>query len=424
MSKEIFDRENCAERQELILTKLRQALVSMSNPDENIYKKGLTEDFLKEVSSSVALITNSEGAVIYINDKKESISGVESHGDSKKAALALKFIKSGNYPDTKNIFSNSDFGKASEYESIKSVAYEKITKDSENIGYIAVFNADGYIEDDLKLLDIFADLTRLYISIYVKNRKMIDNMVFDRDLEIISNQQKLIMEDELIHSDEMVYADYINVPYKYVGGDFCKFQKVAPKKYFLFMADVMGHGIVSNYFVAMLKGALNTLLTFSRSPASIMTRLNSILFKELDKMNVFITAKAVVFDFEKERLYSSNAGHTFPVVIKTDEAGLKHHEILVSDTHIALGIIEDFIFQEDIYDMKNMKLFAIFTDGVTETKDKNMREFGIDKLTDYLERQMDINQSRVCEGLTRELQQFSGSDKASDDITMFTVLRK
>ena len=63
--------------------------------------------------------------------------------------------------------------------------------------------------------------------------------------------------------DDNVSIDYLNIPYKYVGGDFCKFKKIDDNKYIFFIADVMGHGLMSNYFVAMMKGAINMLLTIT-----------------------------------------------------------------------------------------------------------------------------------------------------------------
>ena len=51
----------------------------------------------------------------------------------------------------------------------------------------------------------------------------------------------------------------------------------------------MGHGIVSNYAVAIIKGAFKVLSRICSSPGEIMTNLNNMLYDEFDKMGIFTT---------------------------------------------------------------------------------------------------------------------------------------
>lgn len=406
-----------------IIEKLKNAMISIEKVSHNLYENKGIGTFLKETCEDIKNITKSEGCLILLDDKKSSLSMVESVGDNNKLAAGLKFIKS-HENENRRSYQSDYISKSLKEKNINTLLYQKLINDGENIGYIVLYNSPKYYDEDVSVLEIFAIQVVLAIYVFLNNKKMLETSILNRDLELISNQQKLIMEDELIHSDDIVKMDYLNIPYKYVGGDFCKFQKISEKKYFLLMADVMGHGIISNYFVAMLKGALNTLLNLTSSPASIMNKLNKILFKELDKLNIFITAKAMLFDFDKNRLYSSNAGHTLPIAIYKKTGDKWPHEVIKSESAIALGIIEDMIYQEEVKDIKDLELIAIYTDGIIEIKNELGEEFGVERLVDFLKTQVALGSEIICQNLVKYLESFISDANLEDDITIVTVRKK
>ena len=306
---------------------------------------------------------------------------------------------------------------------IYSIAYENLARNDDKIGKIILINSEKYSSDDMRILGIFAAQIILSVYIYLNNVKLLENSFIHRDLELVNQQQKMIMEDEIMSSDDNVSIDYLNIPYRYVGGDFCKFKKIDENKYVFFIADVMGHGLMSNYFVAMMKGALNMLLTVTSSPSTILSQLNSILFKELDKLDIFITAKMIFFDFQNNKVYSANAGHTVPIAIFKDENGDRTYKMLNSNTAIAIGIFEDTVYEEEVTSVKGIEFFAIYTDGVIEAKNKNGEEFGVGRLASYFIRQLDNNVENPCDAIKEELAGFTDNKGSGDDITIFTLRR-
>lgn len=406
---------------DLIIDKLREAIISIEKLSHNLYENRGMEVFLKAISKDLCTITKSSGALVLVNDKKYDINSIESYGDNRLLAKCLGFVKK-NEGNKKRIFRKEDLPSHLTNLGITSIIYENLVQGGENIGCILAYNSPRYYNDDIRIFGIFSTQIVFALYVYVNNKRMLETSIVDRDLELISNQQKLISDDELIQSDEVIEVDYLNIPYRYVGGDFCKFQKIDEKKYFLFIADVMGHGIISNYFVAMLKGALNTLLNITSSPSSIMNRLNRVLFKELDKLNIFITAKALMFDLENNRLYSSNAGHTLPIAIYKEEDGAIKHEIIHTQSALAFGILEDYIYQEEVKCIKNLDLFAIYTDGIIEMKNEQGEEFGTERLVEYLKSRSAKSQTQnISKNLVTHLKHHIGKTKIEDDITIVTV---
>ena len=93
----------------------------------------------------------------------------------------------------------------------------------------------------------------------------------------------------------------------------------------------MGHGIVANYMVAMIKGTFKTLCYQYKAPGEIATHLNKILYDEFDKMGVFATSLISVFDTENNILSVSNAGHYSPIIIDDNGEVVKVEGVLTDE---------------------------------------------------------------------------------------------
>lgn len=402
-----------------LLQKFRDAIVSVESRADVLYENDGLDSYFKLIAEDICRITSSESAFVYVEDADSNISIVESFGNSKKLKYANEFLSS-REDYNKKIYQENEVPYILNEYGITSIAFDNLVKDDKIVGKIILVNSEKYRSDDLRILGIFATQIILSIYIFINNKKILETSFLHRDLELVNQQQQLIMKDEIMQQDDILSVDYLNIPYRYVGGDFCKFKKVDDGKYMLFIADVMGHGLMSNYFVAMMKGAINLILTMTSSPSTILTQLNSILFKELDKMDVFITAKIMFFDFKTGKAYSSSAGHTIPIAIYKDEKGNRSYKMLEGANAIAMGIFEDTYYDEDVIDIKDIELFAIYTDGIIETKNKSGVEYGVDRLAKYLIDQLDED-IRPCENIKEALLKFSDNKQREDDLTIFTL---
>lgn len=406
-----------------IIRKLRDAIISIESLADNLYENKGLDLYFKLIAEDICKITNSKSAIIFINDEDSDIRLIESSGNIRQLKEVATFLNK-NDNGNKKIYKIDEIPKNISNLGIKTIAYENLIKDEKTIGKIILINSEKYYMDDLRILGIYSTQIILSVYIYINNRKILENSIIHRDLQLVNQQQKLIMEDEIMSEDDFLKIDYLNIPYKYIGGDFCKFKKVGEGQYILFIADVMGHGIMSNYFVAMMKGAINLLLTMTSSPSTILSQLNKILFKELDKLDVFITAKMIFFDFNSNNAYSSNAGHTMPIAIYKDSDGKRKYKLVRNNTAIALGIFEDTVYEEDMFSIEDVELFAIYTDGIIESKNESGEEFGVDNLAKYLIKRLNEQQQTLCDEIPMEIEKFTNKKKIEDDITIFTMRKK
>ena len=406
-----------------MVKKFRNAIISIESRATVLYENRSLNAYFKLIAEDMCNITSSKSAFIFVDDESSALAVAESFGSIKSIKMVNDFIMSNSKNSDKKIYQGEEISPLLMEHGIYSIAYENLARNDEKIGKIILINSEKYSSDDMRILGIFAAQIILSVYIYLNNVKLLENSFIHRALALVSHQQKMIMEDEIMSSDDNVSIDYLNIPYRYVGGDFCKFKKIDENKYVFFIADVMGHGLMSNYFVAMMKGALNILLTVTSSPSTILSQLNSILFKELDKLDIFITAKMIFFDFQNNKVYSANAGHTVPIAIFKDENGDRTYKMLNSNTAIAMGIFEDTVYEEDVTSVKGIEFFAIYTDGVIEAKNKNGEEFGVGRLASYFIRQLDNNVENPCDAIKEELAGFTDNKGSGDDITIFTLRR-
>ena len=406
-----------------MVKKFRNAIISIESRATVLYENRSLNAYFKLIAEDMCNITSSKSAFIFVDDESSALAVAESFGSIKNIKMVNDFIMSNSKNSDKKIYQGEEISPLLMEHGIYSIAYENLARNDDKIGKIILINSEKYSSDDMRILGIFAAQIILSVYIYLNNVKLLENSFIHRDLELVNQQQKMIMEDEIMSSDDNVSIDYLNIPYRYVGGDFCKFKKIDENKYVFFIADVMGHGLMSNYFVAMMKGALNMLLTVTSSPSTILSQLNSILFKELDKLDIFITAKMIFFDFQNNKVYSANAGHTVPIAIFKDENGDRTYKMLNSNTAIAIGIFEDTVYEEEVTSVKGIEFFAIYTDGVIEAKNKNGEEFGVGRLASYLIRQLDNNVENPCYAIKEELAGFTDNKGSGDDITIFTLRR-
>jgi len=202
-------------------------------------------------------------------------------------------------------------------------------------------------------------------------------------------------------------------PAKVVGGDFYYAMDLDEKHVVFIVADVMGHGIVSNYVVAMIKGAFKVLCHQYESTSEILTNLNKILYDEFDKMGVFTTCLVGIINTEHNIITVSNAGHYSPIIVTKKGDIVKNNNC---NKGIPIGVMQDASYDENSFSIVNYSMLCMYTDGVLEIKNDSKEEYGIARLEEFLKNNYTLNQEVIVENLKSDLQEFSSKDYFEDDI--------
>ena len=160
----------------------------------------------------------------------------------------------------------------------------------------------------------------------------------------------------------------IYTPASDVAGDFYDFLELDHGCLGIFIADVSGHGVPAALVASMLKIALATQAENASSPARILANLNTLFCGRLERQ--FITAAYVHIDPIAGVLTTASAGHPPPI--------LRHGETCdeIIAPGVVLGRFRDARYEELSRPFVPGDTLVLYTDGVTETANRDCRNVG------------------------------------------------
>ena len=397
----------------MLVHKLRGAISSINEATKKLYFDNNINEFLDHLTKQACHITHSKEAIIItekVDNKNKMFSfySIEGKNQTNIYPLIGKILSQdciGSYCNDNKLNSKD----------IKNYIYYKIKdKDSKSvIGYIVCANSPNYTADDLNILSIFVKQISVALKLYEYNLVEVKHKILENELDVLNKQQKLIMNESKIKYNIDNELNFYHRPAKVVGGDFYYALKVSDEKIVYILADVMGHGIVSNYAVAIIKGAFKVLARTCSSPGEIMTNLNNMLYDEFDKMGIFTTCLVSMIDIKKNTITISNAGHYSPIIIKTDNS-IKRD--LNCKKGIPIGVIEDVNYENNEIDLIYCRMICMYTDGVLEIKNELKEEYGISRLENFVQNNYKYSQETIIENLKVQLKEFSNKESYDDDI--------
>jgi sigma-B regulation protein RsbU (phosphoserine phosphatase) len=164
----------------------------------------------------------------------------------------------------------------------------------------------------------------------------------------------------------------VYMPASDVAGDFYDFLELENGRLGVFIADVSGHGVPAALVASMLKIALATQSENASSPARILSALNQLFCGRLERQ--FITAAYVHIDPVAGTLVTASAGHPPPIL----RHGGTAEEIVANG--VVLGRFRDARYDEVTRSFAPGDTLVLYTDGVTETMNKDAEMWGDERL--------------------------------------------
>ena len=234
------------------------------------------------------------------------------------------------------------------------------------------------------------------------------------ELRIASHIQQTMLpnaQDEIAHRPD-IQVSGILLPAKEVGGDLYSFF-IRDEKLFFCIGDVSGKGVPSALVMSVIQALFRNTAIHDSNPANIMQTLN-ILACRNNTTNMFVTLFIGVLDLPSGRLRYCNAGHDVPVI---QESG----NPLDVKPNLPIGVFDDFHYvqQETLFD-KPTTLF-LYTDGLTEAKNRQRKLFGSDRLMRVLADNPSVSPSDLLQRMTDAVKVFTEDTEQSDDLTMLAV---
>jgi sigma-B regulation protein RsbU (phosphoserine phosphatase) len=415
-------------------------LFLLSDITTQIYKQLDTERLDEEiVSHAVTLLDASAGCLLLIDPFSQRLE-IKSYLNLDPALdSSLQAISSGmDVPctqsminkvatDGKTLMCNDEkmaapFGKAN-------LIATPIFGREEILGVLIVCDKEGrggisrdVTSEDRILLEAFANQAGVIIENARLYQEALERRRLQAEMEEAEKIQRNLLPDAPPEIPGYELAG-ISIPRGDVGGDYYDYIREPNECWGLAIADVSGKGMQAALLMATLRAGLLSEVARRKDLPSMAIALNSLLY-ESSTIGKFATFFYAQLHPETGVLTSINAGHNYPVVVRSD-GSLEQLEI----GGVMLGMFpDDMIHQVTTYEQETIQLDSgdivlFYTDGVTETFNIDNDLYG-EKRLEHLASQVRRRGAReICDTIHNAVLEFQGEAQQFDDLTLM-VLKK
>lgn len=311
---------------------------------------------------------------------------------------------------------------------VRSLIAVPIAFKNELIAVLAIVNPSdggGFGETDFSLAMSLGEQAGLAIHNLDLMSLQIEKNKLDVDLGLAREIQSMLLPSRYPHNDCYDIAA-VYLPAQKVGGDLYDIFELSGHRLGIAIADVSGKGIPASLLMAICQTNLRHLARQIESPAQVLVELNKVMVRDM-RQDMFITLTYVVADPERNTLRIARAGHELPIMVRRSELDHAYRAEMVKGGGMALGMVEDAIFQATLREVEipfaQDDVFTLYTDGVTESVNSDGTEFSNGRLADILRTLRSRPAREINQGVMDKVALFTGSSGRLDDFTLVTIKR-
>lgn len=240
-----------------------------------------------------------------------------------------------------------------------------------------------------------------------------------KDLEDAKSIQEALLPRNL-PSDSNWSIGYDYRPLSEVGGDWYYVDRLDGDRLLLQVADVTGHGLAAAFIGSMSRLALNVALRNKKAgPVDLVSELNTLLSPVMPEGR-FITMILGIYDTKSGELRYSSAGHP-PLLHYQAKNGTVGRS---AGKGLAVGFLEDAIFQELSLTLEPGDSVAIYSDGIVEAKNRTLAMYGTEMLEASLQnRGKEPDGAAIAKGVIQDFDGFMDGRLLRDDLTLLVLKR-
>jgi serine phosphatase RsbU (regulator of sigma subunit) len=271
--------------------------------------------------------------------------------------------------------------------------------------------------DMVNVLHAFADMVSIALENSSLIRESIEKERMERELQVAHEMQRSLLPQDLPSSPRFEIAAH-SIPAYEVGGDYYDVLPLRDGQLGFLVGDVSGKGVSAALYMAQVKGIFQSLSSDSDSTRDILIRMNGPLCHGMERKS-FISLLYAVLHTERGELSFSRAGHCPLLHVRDGEARYLRPD------GMALGLDPTDRFaaslQEESLQLQPDDVVVIYSDGVTETRDRNDEEFEYARLSDCVIAHRGDSADGILRAILDSVQEFSGKDEADDDVTVLVL---
>lgn len=248
----------------------------------------------------------------------------------------------------------------------------------------------------------------------------------DQEIYIASKIQKTLLLGQPPQNIQGIQIAHLTAASQKVDGDFYDFFKHSNRCFDIVVGDVMGKGIPAALLGAALKShLLRGLNEFSLStqtdkplePEQIVSSVHSHMINQLVDLETFVTLCYARFDMAKYLFSYVDCGHMRTIHFHNDT----NRCVLLQGINMPLGFPEKGPFRQINVNFKPGDLFVFYSDGLTESRNRDGNLYGEERLVDFVQKNANIELKNLITGIWNDIIAFSESETFDDDVTCVLV---
>ena len=182
----------------------------------------------------------------------------------------------------------------------------------------------------------------------------------------------------------------------------------------LVVGDVSDHGLPSALLMTTARAFLRQRASLGGSLQEMVSDVNRQLIRDVAETGRFMTLFLCRLDLEENTLGWVSAGHD-PAQLYDPRTGLFDE---LGGRSPALGLMNNFSFQEYSRPLQPGQVLMLGTDGLWEAADPQGNMYGKDRLRQLLKSQAHRDSSEIVAAVLDELNRFVRPGKFADDVTL------
>lgn len=250
--------------------------------------------------------------------------------------------------------------------------------------------------------------------------ELADKVIMKRDLEIAREIQSWLVPSDppAIQGAEVAFSTR---PQNSVAGDYYDAfypdnDAASGGKLMLVMADVAGKSVPAALLMATLQASLHTLASEGLQLVALAERLNRYASAHSLDGRRFTTAVIAEYQPATRCLTYVNAGHNAPILRRAN-GGIERLE----SGSVPFGISSEMIFTASEVSLQPGDTLILFTDGVVEAFNSSLEEFSDRRWVSVVRGLPALSANDSLQFLMKQVDDFVGATRQSDDITCLVL---
>jgi sigma-B regulation protein RsbU (phosphoserine phosphatase) len=243
--------------------------------------------------------------------------------------------------------------------------------------------------------------------------------MIDEDLKAAAAIQRSLLPEGYQSIPQLKVAWRFN-PCERIGGDIFNIQRVDEDQVGLYMLDVCGHGVpaalisvAASQFLAGPRGLLGGGCQLT-SPETVLNHLDEAF--PFERFDSYFSIVCMSIDLRRGTLTYGGAGHPPPVLLRADG------DLTVLDFRgPVIGFGSDMPYGQKALRLETGDKIILYTDGLTENRDRNGRAFGRNRFYALLRGFARRPVGDVVDALHAEFRRFLEGVAPDDDISLLGV---